>query len=242
MLRRSLGVLSLLLLALPAAATTGTLTQGDSAEHSFELTADDPKALVTVEWRDRAAVFDIVLVSPKGALIQGSVPGLETTVGPVSQRMSLTRKLPESLGWEGTWTVRVRLIDVHRKRPEVSYSCDITCGPTVRLKVDGLGGVHRVGDEVVLQARVRPEDKKVEIEVEDCRARIELEEGDPIEIPLSDDGEGADTGAGDGVFSGRFTWPAAGKHRVAVAVRGTCQTGRRFERETLETVEVRPAR
>lgn len=224
-------------------AATGSLEKGGTAEHVFVLGADDLKTGVSVVWKDRAAVFDIALISPTGAHLQGGMTGLEVQQGPVSTRFVLCPRLPESVGWEGEWTVRVRLLDTHRKRPEVTYTFEVEGESSVKLKLEGLGGVHRAGDEVLLGVRVRPEPKDREIRVEACEAEIlPAGGGDPIALALADDGQGADEGAGDGLYTGTFTWPEAGEYRVVVTVRGTCEEGRSFEKESLKEIAVRAAR
>ena len=90
-------------------AATGTLEKGGTAEHSFELGAEDLKTGIAVTWKDSSAVFDIALVSPSGAHLQGNMTGLEVRQGPVSMEFVLCPRLPESVGWEGTWTMRIRL-------------------------------------------------------------------------------------------------------------------------------------
>jgi hypothetical protein len=215
-------------------SATGTLEKGETAEHTFELGADDLKTGISVTWKDTSAVFDIALVSPSGALLQGSMTGLEVNHGPVSTQFVLCPRLPESVGWEGTWTVRVRLIDTHRKRPSVSYHFEVEGSSVVKLKLNGLGGVQRAGDEVRLGVRVRPEQKGQKIQVDSCAARVlSADNADPIELDLTGDGE---------LFTGAFSWPAAGDYRVVVTVRGTCAEGKSFERESLEEVQVRAAR
>jgi len=169
--------------------------------------------------------------------------GLEVQQGPVSMRFVLCPRLPESVGWAGEWTVRVRLIDTHRKRPEVPYTFEVEGESSVKLKLEGLGGVHRAGDEVALGVRIRPEPKDREIRVEACEARVmSAGGGDPITLSLADDGQGADEGAGDGLYTGTFSWPEAGEYRVVVTVRGTCEKGSSFEKESLHEIEVRAAR
>jgi hypothetical protein len=238
---------------LPAAAEIGIAAPGKTSVHEFQVTGVDRRVVVTVSWRNATTKLEMTLQSPNGTMVKGKIAGLELKKEPFAQHIVLTPQVASVLGWEGTWNAQIHGVPSRATRVLVPYSFALHRGVPLKLKLEGLAGIQRVGETAVVRARVvREKIKKKalaegagveELAVTSCTLTGDpLKDGERFEMALRDDGQEPDAEAKDGVYSGRIIWTQPGDFMVAAALTGSSSSGIIFRRDAWKQVEIRTAR
>lgn len=196
--------------------------QVSSGVNSHEVPIDDSSETYVSVLYSAGAPLSVELVSPSGERITPGTSGVEFEDSEVEGTRLAIYLLPSPE--VGTWTVEVggapaTVYAVHAWPAESSVAL------TVQLPEPSVASGEAVPVHAILT------DGSAPITGADVSATVLLPDDTSVEVPLSDDGVGADETAGDGVYSGTLSTGPVGMYRLGIVASGDTSDGTPFSRE-----------
>lgn len=214
------------------ATVGGEIEPGEVASDSIPVERAGP-VIFTMMYAGGEA--ELVLVSPSGERIDPAVAGADADDGvahdageiPGGSLATYVLDAAEA----GAWTAEVTGVSVEDPTVPVGYAVHAWIEtPAVVLAGSFEDDSIAAGGSLVLYGTLR--EAGAPLSGATVTAEVALPDGSPVDVPLADDGLGADALAGDGVYSGVLTATSQpGFYPVTFVAEGTNGSGAPFSRE-----------